>query len=66
MDVQDKALSAKTASPTAQGSSMGKSTPRVGEAPSKSNEQQPVMRDSSDSPNFGVKNLSFKKVTSGY
>jgi hypothetical protein len=53
----------KTASPTAEGSSMEKSTPRVGNsAPSKSNEQQPVTRNQ----NFTVKKLSFTKKSSGY
>jgi hypothetical protein len=62
MDIQDKALSAKTASGTAEGSALGKSVPRIGEAPSKTNEQQPVPA----SKEFGVKGLAFKKCTSGY
>jgi len=54
---------AKKASPTAQGSSMGKSVPKVGSsAPSKSNEQQPVTKNQ----NFTNKSLAFKKVSSGY
>lgn len=53
----------KTASGTAQGSSMEKNTPKVGNsAPSKSNEQQPVTRNQ----NFTLKKLSWKKVSTGY
>lgn len=52
----------KNASPPAEGSAMGKSTPKVGDAPSKSNAEQPV----TSNQNFTVKKLSFKKVTSGF
>lgn len=53
----------KNASGPAEGSSMEKSAPRVGNsAPSKSNEQQPVTRNQ----NFTQKKLGWKKVSSGY
>ena len=45
----------------AEGLAMG-NPPRVGEAPSKTNEQQPVP----NSTSFGVKGLAFKRVSSGY
>lgn len=47
---------------TAEGCAMGASVPKVGENPSKTNDQQPVPSNTS----FGVKSLSFKKVQSGY
>ena len=60
--IQSKALGAKTASGTAEGSSMEKVTPKVGDAPSKTNDGQSVPANA----NFGLKKLAFKKCTSGY
>ena len=56
-------MKAKNASGAAAGSSMGKSVPKVGMAPSKSNEQQPVTRNQA----FSLKSVSWKsKSPSGY
>lgn len=59
----DIAEKQKNASPAAQGSSMEKKTPIVGNSkPSKSNEQQPVTRNQM----FTQKKLAWKHVNSGY
>ncbi len=53
----------KNASPTAQGSSMEKNTPKVGSAPSKSNNEQPVTRGQM----FTLKSVGWKtKSPAGY